>query len=384
MIKIICTRKIETECFEVLMNIGKEDSRPELISVLKLAEEQNGIIMPKDISDRLLGGRPVIVGRQIIFRLVEIGVLETIRGQDKYKLTELGRETLESEKVLIPERGVYKAWFSDDPLFPSGLVDIQYSNPPDLREEVRKMNEAYKNGKEREDKLINIESLNIIENKRHIIVVGDHDLKPGGSVFVYVLGKSGFRRANSDRKLDSVLNITPNNTTRLTVGTESKRISIPSLEIDFNKLMSMMADSNWGEWKKDFIDIFNFDELDNISRRNFVLKRFNVKDFELFSLVNKESLGSWNIDIFEIPIDTTNSQLAGNWGLWLLKDSINHHINPNDYDKLSLKIIEKFKRGISIDLPSQQELVNDVQAEENTELFWHLQSSLDLNPGGVS
>ena len=284
-IKIICKRKVETNCYEALMNIGKEESRPELMSVLKLAEEQGGTIIPKNISEHLLGGRPETLGEQIIYRLVEIGVLESTSIDGEYRLTNLGNQTIESEKILIPERGVYKVWFSEDPLFPSGLVGIQYSNPPDLRQEVRKMNEAYKNGKEIDEKLINIENL------KHIIVIGDDDLRSGTSIFIYQLGEKGYRRNKDDRDLNFVLNIAPDNKTQLTVGAENDRVSIPSTEIDFNELMSIIIDSYRGEWSDEFLDISDLDELDTVSRRGFTLKKVEMNEIELLSLDDEESYG---------------------------------------------------------------------------------------------
>ncbi len=53
------SREVKIEKYEVLVEIGRQYKREELISILKLAQECSGKIRAEDICDRLLIGRPI-------------------------------------------------------------------------------------------------------------------------------------------------------------------------------------------------------------------------------------------------------------------------------------------------------------------------------------
>ena len=138
-------RKLKLESYDVIMDIGRNTKRPDLIAVLKLADEM-GYVTSNEIITRLLGDNyPKSVGERIITRCKELGLLDP-----ENNLTETAREAIEGDVIFLPERGTYRIWFTRDPLFPQGCVSIRTGKNNTLYNEVKEQWEISRNKKKKE------------------------------------------------------------------------------------------------------------------------------------------------------------------------------------------------------------------------------------------
>ncbi|MCE8439456.1 hypothetical protein [Rhodovulum sulfidophilum] len=132
-----------TRSIDILVNrfageVAKEEKRPELMPFLLMARD-HGEITDRSAAGHLLGaseGRRQ-VARRLLEQLERSGALEK-QEKDRWKLTEAGREAVETEVVFIAERGSWEVWHACDPLLPHGLIQLTPYKEPKAFDEVRK------------------------------------------------------------------------------------------------------------------------------------------------------------------------------------------------------------------------------------------------------
>lgn len=121
--ELTLSRKLDVLCFEVFAEVAKAEKRQEIQAVLLLAQENGGRITPELICTKLLGGRPPVVGRTILQRCK---LLHLVEGDDNESfLTAEGRESASRGMVFVPEKGKYRLWVTDDPLFIPAALDLE-------------------------------------------------------------------------------------------------------------------------------------------------------------------------------------------------------------------------------------------------------------------
>lgn len=132
------TRSIDILVTRFAGEVAKEEKRPELMPFLLMAHD-HGEITDKSAAGHLLGaseGRRQ-VARRLLEQLERSGTLEK-QEKDRWKLTQTGREAIETEAVFIAESGSWEVWYACDPLLPHGLIQLTPHTEPNAFEEVRK------------------------------------------------------------------------------------------------------------------------------------------------------------------------------------------------------------------------------------------------------
>ena len=130
MMELTLSRKLEILCFEVFAEVAKAETRQEIQAVLLLAQENGGRITPELVCTKLLGGRPLVVGRTILQRCRLLNLLQG--DENESFLTAEGSESASRGLVFIPERGKYRFWVTDDPLFTPAALDLEPLNEQPL------------------------------------------------------------------------------------------------------------------------------------------------------------------------------------------------------------------------------------------------------------
>ncbi|WP_156480542.1 hypothetical protein [Aquipseudomonas alcaligenes] len=118
-------RVVSIRCFEAQATVAVGRERPEFLAVAQLASDLNRPINGQDILDELLGNCPAAMGRQVLKRCVDLGLLESLKQGDYAQLSSAGLQALAEGQVLVPEEGVWRFYIVDDPLVSQHLLHAQ-------------------------------------------------------------------------------------------------------------------------------------------------------------------------------------------------------------------------------------------------------------------
>jgi hypothetical protein len=119
---IYLKRKIKVSSFDMAATVARGQNRPEFLAVARLAADLNRPIGARDVLRELLGGLPETVGWRVIERSISLGLLERKDGKGPAVLTDIGRNALEHNTVLVPEEATWRFFYTDDPLVPDVLI----------------------------------------------------------------------------------------------------------------------------------------------------------------------------------------------------------------------------------------------------------------------
>lgn len=118
-------RVINMMCFEAQATVAVGRERPEFLAVAQLAADLDRPINGQDILNELLGNCPEVMGRQVLKRCVDLGLLESLEQGNYARLSSAGQQALAAGQVLVPEEGVWRFYVVDDPLISQRLLHAQ-------------------------------------------------------------------------------------------------------------------------------------------------------------------------------------------------------------------------------------------------------------------
>lgn len=129
--KLILKREVAMERWRVVATLGFTQRRPEIVAILALADEHpSGVVTGFDVSQKLLAGRPTVVGERLLEVCGMMNLMKrTERLSEVWQLTELGRRALKSQEVPTPQRGEFDVWLLKDALCPEVIVRVRPTEP---------------------------------------------------------------------------------------------------------------------------------------------------------------------------------------------------------------------------------------------------------------
>ena len=140
------TRSVSVSTFDVEATVAVGRDRPEFLAVARLAADLARPIGARDVLRELLGPRPDVLGWRVIERCVDLGLLERTGKSGEAVLSQVGRVALNHGEVLVPEEGVWRFFFVEDPLLPAVLVDVQSLETESVKKERDSVREARSRG----------------------------------------------------------------------------------------------------------------------------------------------------------------------------------------------------------------------------------------------
>lgn len=148
MIRLSRSITISTFDSEATVAVGRD--RPEFLAVARLAADLERPLGARDILRELLGNRPEILGWKVIDRCVALRLLEREGNSGPAALSDAGRVALEHGTVLVPEEGLWRFYYVNDPLIPEVLLHAERIEGESMREERKALAEAKKSGVRRQ------------------------------------------------------------------------------------------------------------------------------------------------------------------------------------------------------------------------------------------
>lgn len=320
--KLILQRSISIMQWRVIATIGYKEHRPEIAAILTLVgESSTGAITGKEVAGNLLGGRPTIVGDQLLRICAMMKLLEA----DEYspglwRLTELGKRSLSEEVVATPQRGEFDIWTIDDEVYPEIVLRVTEAKHDDSqsRSEV----ENIRASAELPPLLSRcvgrgivlpwrVESdpreVLIMEIERHVRLI----LKLDVQLHVECDQKVGMVKLKDEKALMPDLLLNSN---------------VPTLD----KMMTALNSEDAIVPKR-----VKFTEIKDSERRH-PLRTLDVKPFQY------PGLGSFNsASLKDVPLIPETQADADSWAAFLLMEKISGYIWPDEYKKLTDVVLEK-------------------------------------------
>ncbi|MCZ0942899.1 MAG: hypothetical protein OXJ53_07580 [Gammaproteobacteria bacterium] len=280
------------------------------------------------------------IAKRLLHICEEYGVIQSNRG--RYALTEDGERVADSQQVLVPEKGAWTVWASQDPLLQHPVLDVKPFQDPSAYDEVRgKDKDSERSMRDTPDwlrelrnspfeitasaKPARIDSIGIkaepVESCATLRVdwaVGEGELR--------LVGKLG------KREMDVAL-IAPENSPK---------------ELWRNLLESAGLWQDWDVHRQE-LRVF-FEDTSEAERRSM------VKRERITPLI--PGLGSFDPLTLELRINAATPDDAQRWTEWRLVNGIDDYATSERYVEWARKAAQPFEH-CDVRLPTRKELADD-------------------------
>jgi len=361
------SRQLKIEKFEAIMEIGRQQRREELLAILMLAEEHGGKVSPKDVSQELLQERPELVGKAIVDRCRDLGLLD-----ESGVITPIGREALRTGNVFVPEKGRYVLWFTEDPLVSQKLIHIEPKEESYLNDEVAII-------KTRGTKQVT--EPEPLPKKIMTLARGIYDLmgKGAGSVVIRTIEANGLTCPLGPGDNARVTLRIDHKDSRLEIsGGFERLLKAPSLDFQevwisaLGPLARLWAHSRDSPALKTSFDELSSKELTSFSK-TVTLTRPTLERYGEFD----------DTSVDDVPIVPRTSADAASWARWLLKRSVIGYADDERYKRLVESCMSRFPDFPGIKLPTAEKLAEELAEDKGPDgtlprAYWYLQAPLDL------
>jgi len=369
-------RIVEVETYKAVIELGRNEARDDIVSVLMLARENGNKISAELICQELLGNSNLKMGTLIIERCKDLELFD-----NENNLTELGQSSIESGDVFIPERELFKLTCTNDPLLPQVILDLEHQPPQYLNREIHLERRQKKNGKENEMEEIQSLPQWILNCEGKVIdLLGNSK----DTVMIKKIAEKGQKIIeNQAQELKCELSIQNDGLTTLAISGRfnDQNLSPPPLKFrEVWKILLGPLANNWDESQSPPKLRVRFHDLTDREKNTF------LKDVE-FPNPSLPNYGNFERTTVEkVPIAPKTQEDANKWALWLLINNLTSYQFEKGYQRLVEETSQKFSK-FKVTLPSQRELSKLLRerlliaAERMPHYYWFVQAPLDLNPG---
>jgi len=362
--ELVLKKDVKIKCFDVMADIAIETSRKDIIPILKLAEENGGMLDGKTFVENFLPGSPEVMGDNLVKRYTDRGYLD-----EEGELTKMAKNVLEKGVPLIPEHGPFRIWATDDSIYEDCILTLE------------RIDENEKSRKDRSrglpnwifeavDEMIDLYNIHKKTKKEHI-----------SCAHIEKIENEGISKSESPSKMKALFKISQGHT--------KLNFRIGNQTFPYNHQHMLKLTDIWKQIKKE-------NKLDWKGRpldRGYLKVKFeDLKEKEIINFTKKINLNKLSIDLGDFDVETLEVNIqpkeyddAKRWYLYLLKDKINDYLSPNQYSDICEKIKLNFE-SYEIkedDIPKQKELAQKFKESDRSREFWYLQAPIDLVPEEV-
>lgn len=385
--KIHLVRTLETREYYVLMEIYRASRKRDLIAYAKLAREQNNVLTPALLNNKLLN-RSENVAIAVLDSLVRYGLFAWDEKKREARLTREGEYAAENDVAYLYEHDVYRVVCSPDPLLPQPMIMCERA--PWKRSEIRKVHEKEESspaatppeilsckGKELEFfRPSRTESESVERDQVRIDRVSETCWpvsSRAGYMLAGTIGDDGrFRgEVRGERSITSWKNdaVTLDSTLRA-IASQVREVVLP-------------------DGKDPCIEVVFSDVEKDIDRREFRGDR-RLGDLVLGGAFGARPLA---VTLSDVPMMPKNSQEADRWYLWLLEDGLSGYLSSEAFECYAEDVRMHFQtfgadRSPQIKIGARElagcieERNREAGREPRTERYWYLTAPCDLRYGG--
>lgn len=371
MLSVNLSRQVSVKKIEALLEISRQEKRDDLHSILLLADECGGRITPRDISQKLLLGRPESAAKALMDRCNYYEILGP-----NGDLTDAGREALKTAEVFIPERGRYLIWYTDDPLIPQQLMDIEPIEETRLHDEIlTKQDRSNKLAKLAQETPQDLpENLRLLEGKIFDLFGHEHGRVTMKKIETRIVS----RHPDNTDILRVNLRLSPNVSPTVSLDGKFRR-ALPPPIVEFSQAWIDVLGAQSAAWDSSKNPPALRVSYEGLSEGELGSFATNLK------LREPRVTGLGNFDdtiVQDVPIEPRTQSDANSWAKWLLLRSIDSYIMSPRYPELVERAAARFGNHFRVKLPLQSQLATELaNLKKNDflpEQYWYLQAPLDL------
>lgn len=377
------SRPLRVLCYEVLAEVGLAEKRPEIQAVLLLAQENHGRVTPDLVCRKLLGGRPLPVGKTILQRC---RALQLLGGNDEESiLTEEGAQSISEAEVFIPEKGKYRIWVTADPLFTRPLLDLEPVQEDELTTDL-----ARESSQRRRSALAPSKG----EPKTSRRVMADEAERLRGQTFrpsrpgtpryrINFVGPEWVEVSDERARQPTRITWTVSDTRSYPVHVDGafQADDIEPPEFRFDEVwLGTLGDRarDWKPTERGPCLHVGFNEIKDAERASF---RWDMA----FDHPKIPNFGEFDpIEAGAVPLAPRSQKDADQWATWLLRHRVNTYVDMDGFAKLQDEVRGEFTE-FRVDLPRRHDLVRALRrvlgsgSDDRPEAgYWFLQAPLDL------
>ncbi len=367
---IVLTRTVELQVYDVVMELGRAEDRRDVIAVLMRTAELSGRITPEEVCRSFFPERPVALGKNVLGRCAELGVLD-----GEGRITDLGREALEKRRVFQPERGRYQVVCTLDPLIPQRILTLESVHEPRVDQTVGERRLARSKAKETAPPRSDVElpdwlkatehhTLNLVDSGKEVAILS---VEPR---CLRMPSQGGFAlrvRWELSAEDDPVLRLE---------GSVDRVLEAP--QVSHDGVLTELLTNAGRTWDPEVgVMRCTFEELTDAQRASF------SGALELESPV-LQAYGRFSpTEISDLPVAPSGPGEAQRWAEWLLDHSITAYMTDREYEALSGQIVQRFPE-FRVRLPTRQQKEAalresvDPLRDRMPRAYWFLRAPHDL------
>jgi hypothetical protein len=343
------SRNIPVYVFESQATVAMGRDRPEFLAVARLAADLGRPIGARDVLRELLGNRPDVVGWKVIDRCVALGLLVRDKSGPA-SLSKGGRAALEYGAVLVPEEGLWRFYYVDDPLLPDPLLHVERLHGESAKTERDALKESRNRGEKRPPR----------PDRPPEILTGCVGAAPFESVVreslfqLVALGGGGQHAEDGGLRLQLQWDSAPKLSVRGELRHDAEALSVDAqvpvpgavTQLGHDRLwMSLVSHSagvsmtdleRWRQATRKLVLPARFDANAEAAMRSFA-RDLAVPRVEL------AALGMFDASTLQgVPLIPTNDDEAQRWFEWLQWNSITTYVTPAHLEEQARSLAAQF------------------------------------------
>ncbi len=369
------TRTVPVHIYNIVGEVGFAQRRDELRAVMQLGVEQGGELTAQQLCQRLLAGKPDVVGLRLLTVCERLGLVEwttkTPRRDSGARLTDAGREVAEGGDVFVPERGTWTIWVAEDPLVPEveRLLRLESFREPTAYDEMYGKKDKDKSPQQRET----VELPKWVQEACN--VYGKLAWGDGRAISMNELEPRA--EPGGTDQLTLTLRVAPGEVPtvhlRGALQGQQREYELPEAPApDFEETWRYCLGSKARDWDGSRLAV-PFNVLDDEERASF---ERNI-GFERWSHPTHGSFGRFGVP--HVPLRPASDLDASLWANWLLAYQTQSYVRRADYDSHCEQVRRTFT-GYRLQLMTQEQLATSLRktsGERPSRKYWYQQAPLD-------
>ncbi|MGR5135143.1 hypothetical protein [Vibrio jasicida] len=361
---LILERNVQLETWIVSATILKAEKRPEYDLVLKCIRD--GVCTEEQVAQHLLFDDRARLGiaQRLLNRALDLKL--AVKKAGKYALTNEGHEAIRKQRIFVPEEGSWMITFSKDPLLPFPIIAIEKHLEPNAMDEAMQ-----RNRQESENRAANFKTIpNWI--KKRVQGEAGQPCTGGEPIHIDEIKPKGEHIA-SPFSLSVKWNVMKRSLTLYKGNKEVSRFKAPDRGIDAVWHELLLGSRKIDSWRKDTSEFEEY--FDNIPDSSKSTMRINLE----FPRPSVEGLQRFNaVTAKGVRLRPKTEECAQRWSEWLLLSHIENYATTEKFEKWREEAKQPF-RDFDINLPSRDELANNVSAEQKkrSKRDWHIVAAAD-------
>jgi hypothetical protein len=377
------SRPLEVFCYEVLAEVSQAEKRQEIQAVLLLAQENHGRVTPELVCNKLLGGRPLVVGKTILQRC---RALQLFEGNDEESiLTEQGLQSVSDGEVFIPEKGKYRIWVTNDPLFTRPMLDLEPVQENGLtRDQVQESLQRRRVAPAPGEGELKISRKVMADEAAWLKGQIFRPSRPGAPRYrINFVGPEWVEvpdeGARQPTRITWAVSDTESHPVHVDGAFQTHDIEPPGFRFDeiWLGILGERA-QDWKPTEKGTCLHVGFKEITDAERASF---RWDMT----FERPKIPDLGEFDpTEAGAVPVAPRSQKDADQWATWLLGHRVNSYIGMDGFAELQAEVRREFP-GFDVDLPGRHDLVRALRRgfgngsdDRPVVGYWFLQAPLDL------